>query len=184
MHKPLVQQLGLTLYFAARRSPISNRVKCNYRTFYQTYFLLILITCLSRYISLSFYRPALLLVHALVLLSESNTWHCWSIMPCCVAKCLDILVVLPPLARRSLLQVLQVTIPEVSSFFVKCSQTLDRFCRDNISPQCIACSSSAHLCSAAACVCDVIANLQVGYVCLQWQRSTGKINSGIVKGFC
>ena len=39
---------------------------------------------------------------ALVLLSVSNTQHCWSIMPCCVAKCLDILVVLPPLAHRSL----------------------------------------------------------------------------------
>ncbi len=31
-----------------------------YRTFYRTHFLLISITCLSRYISLSFYRPALL----------------------------------------------------------------------------------------------------------------------------
>ncbi len=30
-----------------------------YRTFYRTHFLLISITCLSRYISLSFYRPAL-----------------------------------------------------------------------------------------------------------------------------
>ncbi len=33
-----------------------------YRTFYRTHFLLISITCLSRYISLSFYRPALLLM--------------------------------------------------------------------------------------------------------------------------
>ncbi len=31
-----------------------------YRTFYRTHFLLISLTCLSRYISLSFYRPALL----------------------------------------------------------------------------------------------------------------------------
>ncbi len=31
-----------------------------YRTFYRTHFLLISITCLSRYISLSFYRPALI----------------------------------------------------------------------------------------------------------------------------
>ncbi len=30
-----------------------------HRTFYRTHFLLISITCLSRYISLSFYRPAL-----------------------------------------------------------------------------------------------------------------------------
>ncbi len=30
-----------------------------YRTFYRTHFLLISLTCLSRYISLSFYRPAL-----------------------------------------------------------------------------------------------------------------------------
>ncbi len=30
-----------------------------YRTFYRTHFVLISITCLSRYISLSFYRPAL-----------------------------------------------------------------------------------------------------------------------------
>ena len=44
---------------------------------------------------------------SLVLLSASNTRHCWSIMPCCVAKCMDILVVLPPLAQRSLLQVLR-----------------------------------------------------------------------------
>ena len=49
-----------------------------------------------------------MLVLALVLLSASNTQHCWSIMPCCVAKCLGILVVLPPLAHRSLLQVTQV----------------------------------------------------------------------------
>ena len=122
--------------------------------------------------------PAVLVL-ALVLLSVSNTRHCWSIMPCCV----DILVVLLPLVHRSLLQVLQVTIPEVSSFFVKCSQTLDHFCRDDISLQCITCSSSAHLCSVAACVCDVMAKLQVGYVCLQWQRSPGRIDSGIVKGF-
>ncbi len=32
-----------------------------YRTFYRTHFLLISFTCLSRYISLSFYRPALFL---------------------------------------------------------------------------------------------------------------------------
>ncbi len=31
-----------------------------HRTFYRTHFLLISITCLSRYISLSFYRPALI----------------------------------------------------------------------------------------------------------------------------
>ncbi len=36
-----------------------------YRTFYRTHFLLISITCLSRYISLSFYRPALLSCHLL-----------------------------------------------------------------------------------------------------------------------
>ncbi len=36
--------------------------KTKYRTFYRTHFLLISITCLSRYISLSFYRPALVCV--------------------------------------------------------------------------------------------------------------------------
>ena len=130
-------------------------------------------------------RPILpaVLVLTLVLLSVSNTRHCWSIMPCCVAKCLDILVALPPLACRSLLQVLQVTITEVSSFFVKCSQTLDCFCRDDISPQCIARSSSAHLCSAAACVCEIIANLRVGYVGYSGGASW-EIDSGTVKGFC
>ncbi len=34
-----------------------------YRTFYRTHFLLISITCLSRYISLSFYRPALIYIY-------------------------------------------------------------------------------------------------------------------------
>ena len=43
--------------------------------------------------------PAVLVL-ALVLLSASNTWHCWSTIPCCVAKYLDKLVVLPPLAHR------------------------------------------------------------------------------------
>ncbi len=36
-----------------------------YQTFYRTHFLLISLTCLSRYISLSFYRPALGYTHLL-----------------------------------------------------------------------------------------------------------------------
>ncbi len=44
-----------------------------YRTFYRTHFLLISITCLSRYISLSFYRPALIpTVH--VTLGSLGSW--------------------------------------------------------------------------------------------------------------
>ncbi len=39
-----------------------------YRTFYRTHFLLISITCLSRYISLSFYRPALAHTYTLLAL--------------------------------------------------------------------------------------------------------------------
>ncbi len=42
-----------------------------YRTFYRTHFLLISITCLSRYISLSFYRPALV-----VCIILSCVWVC------------------------------------------------------------------------------------------------------------
>ena len=105
--------------------------------------------------------PAVLVL-ALVLLSASNTRLCWSMTPCCV----DILVVLPPLAHRSLLQV---TIP-------RCPPSLWNVARLLISLQHIACSSSAQLCSAAACVCDIIANLWVGYVCLQWRRSPGRID--------
>ncbi len=55
-----------------------------YRTFYRTHFLLISITCLSRYISLSFYRPALLwcgMSDRCIKALESSLWYgsetCW-----------------------------------------------------------------------------------------------------------
>ncbi len=46
-----------------------------YRTFYRTHFLLISITCLSRYISLSFYRPALIQANVSALAPRPDGWH-------------------------------------------------------------------------------------------------------------
>ena len=62
---------------------------------------------------------------ASLLRSVSNTRHSCKWIPCCVAKCFCILVVVPPFEEIETLQLLQVAI--LSSLRVKYNQALERF---------------------------------------------------------
>ena len=66
--------------------------------------------------------PRLPVIH---LRSVSNTRHSCKWIPCCVAKCFCILVVVPPFEEIETLQLLQVAI--LSSLRVKYNQALARF---------------------------------------------------------
>ncbi len=73
-----------------------------YRTFYRTHFLLISITCLSRYISLSFYRPALfqtsescIKLHAVDVLELLLSEQC-PLLRVCVCVCVCVCVSTAP----------------------------------------------------------------------------------------